>query len=342
LQITIHVGTQLKLCSSYISAEFHHYALRYVKDYLTTPQNGAPALVPGLKRLIPWTDGHTSTYWGYPNHGRMAYAALQPSPAGSSPAGFEYAMGIEIRHCKFVEYHACGAQDAVGKAARQPLLKAIGFKTSIYNYHECWLWSKLHQAAPKQRTRDGDWSANGSYVWLALSDGKDSHCHEHPVLDMRTKKFRPVKGSSETNVVWARDTDGSNTPKILSRRYWCVCVGCRSGAGCWNPEIHGEWKVHSTPIIGSLSVEASAAKKAEDKIKRQASRAKRAASLRQNAAPSVGVAVAVAAVVEAAAEGGAADLEENVDVVGAIEAQALYESSENEEVAEDEDEAECA
>ena len=32
--------------------------------------------VPGLRRLRVWTDGHTSTYKGFPNFGRMGYWPL--------------------------------------------------------------------------------------------------------------------------------------------------------------------------------------------------------------------------------------------------------------------------
>lgn len=235
----------------------------------------------------------------------MGYAALNPDfgDDGTLRPGFEYAMGIEIRHNRFVEHHACGAQDASGKAARLPMLKAIGYKReSIYNYHECWLWSTLNQPVPAERTRDGVWAATGSYIWLALSDGMDSHSAEHPVLDMRTKKIGAVRGSSECHVVWARDIDGSNQPRVISRRLMCLCEGCRNSDDCWHPEIHGGWKVHKTPLKNSLSIEASVAKKAQDKSKRQEARARKAAALRMPAALAPNMDQADAAVPDAAGD----------------------------------------
>jgi len=63
------------------SAEFHHHAMRIVMSYLK--ESGK---VPNLKRLSVWTDGHPSTYKGFPNFGRMGYWPLhKPVVDGKTP-----------------------------------------------------------------------------------------------------------------------------------------------------------------------------------------------------------------------------------------------------------------
>jgi hypothetical protein len=57
------------------SAEFHHAALRAVKQHLTGEDRhplGGGGRVKNLRRLYVWTDGHSSTYKGFQNFGRMA------------------------------------------------------------------------------------------------------------------------------------------------------------------------------------------------------------------------------------------------------------------------------
>jgi hypothetical protein len=52
------------------SAEFHHHALRTVAQHLK--ESGK---VPYLQRIRLWTDGHPSTYKGFPNFGRTGLKA---------------------------------------------------------------------------------------------------------------------------------------------------------------------------------------------------------------------------------------------------------------------------
>ena len=52
-------------------AEFHHHAMAIVAEHLK-----AHGKVPHLMRIHVWSDGHTSTYRGAPNFGRMAYWPL--------------------------------------------------------------------------------------------------------------------------------------------------------------------------------------------------------------------------------------------------------------------------
>jgi len=202
--------------------------------------------------------------------------------------GFEDSRGIEIRHTVFESYHACGAVDASGKAARLPMLQAISHRNaSIYNYHECYLWSLANASNPTVRTRDGVWAASGSYIHLALSDGLDSMRGAHPVLDTRKKDYRPVKGTTSCRVFWARDWDGTNVPRILSRSHWCRCEGCRSTEGeCWHPDLLGNWAVHRTDIKEVFSVDATMAKKAAAKLKRKADSARKADAMKQASASS--------------------------------------------------------
>jgi hypothetical protein len=99
------------------SAEFHHHALEQVLEHLKKK-------VPQLNRLRVWTDGHSSTYKGYPNFGRMVE--------------FTRKHKVEIYHSFFESHHASGVQDSVGKDPRIAMTKAIGFSdTALYNYMEC-------------------------------------------------------------------------------------------------------------------------------------------------------------------------------------------------------------
>jgi hypothetical protein len=44
-------------------AAVHHMAMHKIKQHYTTPPaDGGEALVPGLKRIRLWTDGHPSVY----------------------------------------------------------------------------------------------------------------------------------------------------------------------------------------------------------------------------------------------------------------------------------------
>lgn len=212
----------------------------------------------------------------------MGYWPLTPvyDAAGDLLPGFEYANNIEVVHKFFESHHGSGVQDAVGKAARYSLIQQIGFKrTSIFSYHECYLWSLLYQAVPENRTRDGLFSASGSYVWHALSDGLDAYKDTYEVIDLRKKEFKPVKGCSECYVFWARDWDGANVPRVLSRRFPCRCVNCRSGENCGLLTAIGEWKQHDVSIKKTISLEESRKKKAADKENRIIKRKAKAAAL---------------------------------------------------------------
>ena len=153
----------------------------------------------------------------------MGYWPLTPlfDAVGNLVPGFEYAHKIDFVHRFFESHHGSGVQDAAGKAARYSLIQQIGFKS--FNLQ---LSRMLFM---EQRTRDGHFSASGSYGWYALSDGLDAQKAEHDVIDLRRKVFRPSKGCSECYVFWARDWDGANIPRVLSRRFWFWCLNCRSG-----------------------------------------------------------------------------------------------------------------
>ena len=65
------------------SAEFHHLALRAVKNHLKgTDKSPLGGRLPTLRRLYVWTDGHASTYKGFQNFGRMAQWPLSPRGSG--------------------------------------------------------------------------------------------------------------------------------------------------------------------------------------------------------------------------------------------------------------------
>ena len=270
---------------------------------------GLPARLPGLLRLLVWTDGHSSTYKGFPNFGRMGYWPL-PLPAGATTRmedgirvmrlpdntlcpGSEYSEGIEIVHCFFEHDHASGVQDSVGKDARVPLLRLIGFKeASIYDYHQCYLKSiEVNHQPSRDRARSGPFAATGDYVWLALSDGRDKYKATHEIIDLRHKVFGPVRGSSTCWEFQARRrADG--LPCITSYRFVCRCPPCRKNRvdgtdfACLNPTVTGhtpaEARLHHTAIqpTHSLSMEATIQRKAQAKAQRKAKAAEKASSLR--------------------------------------------------------------
>ena len=265
----------------------------------------------------------------------MGYWPLRPvfDAAGKLVPGFEYSHKIEIVHKFFESHHGSGVQDAAGKAARYSLIQQIGFKkASIFNYHECHLWSITNQPSPVQRTRDGYFSASGSYAWYALSDGLDAHRDNYDVIDLRRKTFKPVKGCSECYVFWARDWDGSNRPRILSRRFWCWCLNCRSGQNekCGLLAVTGLWKQHDVSLTRTWSVEESQIKKAADKEKRSIKRKAKAAALATVATAVVAVAPVVLAPVVVAAEAADGDNDDNDDDAGPVP-QAIFESAEEDE-----------
>ena len=182
-----------------------------------------------------------------------------------------------------------------------------------------------------QRTRDGHFSATGSYAWYALSDGLDAHKDKYDVIDLRRKTFKPVKGCSECYVFWARDWDGSNIPRILSRRFWCWCLNCRSGQNekCGLLAVTGQWKQHDVALTRTCSIEESQMKKAADKEKRSIKRKEKAAALAALAIAAVAVVpVVVAPVVVAVA---AADGRSEDEDDGSPVAQAMFESDEEDE-----------
>jgi hypothetical protein len=264
----------------------------------------------------------------------MGYWPLraETDATGTRLSGFEDSCGIEIRHCFFEAYHACGVQDAAGKAARYPLIQQIGFgNVSVYNYHECYQWSISNQSAPAHRTRDGLFAATGSYLWYALSDGLDAYKETYQVIDLRSKNYRPVTGSSQCWVFWSRDFDGKNKPRVLARRFWCACVNCRSGSPCVLVDVIGNWCAHDVSIKATLSLDDSRTKKASEKAKRLQQRQAKAAML--------------VAATGAAGGGGAAGAEREgghhdgeVDVAHLV-AEAEYEGSESETDEDDGDDA---
>jgi hypothetical protein len=101
------------------SAAFHHLALEKAVEHLKVR-------VEKLKRVRLWTDGHASTYKGFPNFGRMAE--------------FTKKTEIELFHCFFEHDHASGVQDGAGKTPRAALTEAFKHKkTSLNNYYECYV-----------------------------------------------------------------------------------------------------------------------------------------------------------------------------------------------------------
>ena len=267
----------------------------------------------------------------------MGYWPLRPefNEQGCRKAGFEDSEQVEIRHCFFEAYHACGVQDAAGKAARLPIMQQIGFKHSIYNYNACYEWCQANQPGPASRTRDGLFAATGSFVWVALSDGLDSHSSNHAIIDLRTKTYRAVKGSSECWVFWARDFDSSNKPRILSRRLWCRCVNCRSGHACLLVGIVGDWTCHDVRLKSILTLSESRGKKSTDKEARMRKRADKAAAILGAGIPhAAGAAAVVAAHVSPAAAADEKDAEdgiaENELDPSCVILQADYDTSENE------------
>ncbi len=71
------------------SAEFHHAALRAVKQHLTGDDQdprGGGGRIKNLRRFYVWTDGHSSTYKGFQNFGRMAQWPQDPARKASDTA----------------------------------------------------------------------------------------------------------------------------------------------------------------------------------------------------------------------------------------------------------------
>ena len=291
------VLTSSDLCTFYLfifllRAAFHHAALHYVRKHLQTR-------VPNLKRLRLWTDGHASTYKGYPNFGRMGYWPLtRPSMRGADagvedPLGYEDAEGIEIIHCFFEHDHASGVQDSVGKDARFPLLTQFGFKsTAVHDYHQCNEWSIEYNKQPDQnRIRHGHWKANGDYVWVAFSDGEDSHRGEHEVLDLRRKIYKAVPGCSqrwEFRALLPHHEEADPKPLISSRRLSCRCDHCRiylqTGifALCMHPEVTGDWHRDRVDFVRVHAIEDTRRMKLEAKTKRREKQREKAEELRHS------------------------------------------------------------
>jgi hypothetical protein len=217
--------------------------------------------------------------------GRNGYWPLDPetNSDGTLKPGYEDCEGIEICHSFFEPHLAAGVQDAAGKDARIPMIKAIGFKnTSIYNYEQCYAWSVQNQPAPSaNKRREGNFAASGVFRWYALSDGQDSLSHVHDRIDLRRKVYRAVRGTTECMVFWAR-AFANKVPSVIARRLPCFCINCRSNHenGCLHPELTGLWKRHDVSIKSILTVEQTLAKKRRDKSARKAAQASKAAELR--------------------------------------------------------------
>jgi len=212
------------------------------------------------------------------------------------PAGFEDAQGVEIFNCFFESYHASGCQDNAGKGPRIAMIAEIGFKQqSIYDYHQCLVWSQVNMSVPKERKRTGLFAATGDFIWYALSNGKDAHSDKYPVLDLRRKVYRNVVGSSCMFEFQARFalSGQAELPFVFSRRFPCRCSPCRAVmAGACTEEnmcvifaASGLFSQHSVAHKETFSLSETLEKKARDKEERKRKSAEKVARLAVEAGP---------------------------------------------------------
>jgi len=190
------------------SAEFHHQALRDIHDRYKL-------ILPDLDEIHVWSDGHTSTYKGSPNFGRMA--------------AWPKERGVKIIQNFFVEYHACGPQDNAGKGPRIAMEQAIGFGNApnLYNYHECYKWCCRYLPHPSiSHAHTGTWGCNGEYVWWSYANGESDPYRSDATqtLDLRHREYPAVVGSSFKYSFSALSLNA----QIESRLMPCFCLKCRN------------------------------------------------------------------------------------------------------------------
>jgi hypothetical protein len=252
------------------------------------------------------------------------------------PPGYEDAEAIEILYCFFEHDHASGVQDSVGKDARYPLLTQLGFKSiAVHEYHQCYEWSMENNNQPdRSRNRHGHWKANGDYVWVAFSDGEDSHRHEHEVLDLRRKVYKAVPGCSqrwEFRALRPHPDETDPKPLISSRRLACRCEQCRTYldtgifALCMHPEVTGDWHRDRVDFIRVHAIEDTRRMKLDAKTKRREKQREKAEELRHNCVPSESLTPEGGGAAEESASGDC----ENDDMADII--RASYVSSDSEE-----------
>lgn len=226
------------------SPNFHHEALHDIRLRYKTK-----ARVPGLKRIKVWSDGDRTSYKGHSQFGRQAHWPQPSVPKKEQRPGEEDCCGMEILHRTFPSHHACGPQDNAGKDPRIGMERDIGFSraSNIYDYHQCLEWCKSNMREPSKHHRhDGTWGCNGEFVWMAYSDGaqEDEHRNKYPHLDMRYKKYQPIKGSNE---LYAFDATDKSQPLMEARFVLCTCAACisRNFDSCYFAHIAGPVKNHS-------------------------------------------------------------------------------------------------
>ena len=274
------------------SAQFHHDAMKAAVLHVNNIVDGK------IKRVILWTDGDPTALKCKDNFGRMGYARMASAANAGWAAGGEWEpnwLGIEIFHCFFESYHASGLQDSVGKDARLGMLKQIGFKKiSIYNYKECYDWSKLVMSAPT-KAKNGLLSPD-NYVWFAFSDGEDDFKGEFHNINLRKVLFERVAGSDGAlefqaalkGVGYSDIADAelapAHEPVIYKRRGICRCPPCidnrkgfgeHFGEGCWNAVTCGDPQKHVVKHKKTYSIQATAEKRRNDKEKRDKKKAVR-------------------------------------------------------------------
>ena len=250
------------------SPNFHHQALHDIARRYKTDD-----LVPGLKRIRVWSDGDRTAYKGHSQFGRQAHWPQPPVSKPNQKNGKEDCAGIEILHRTFPSHHACGPQDNAGKDPRIAMERSIGFaqSTNIYNYHECLSWCERNMKTPSERhSHEGTWGCNGKFVWMAYSDGakEDEHRDKYTHLDMRYKKYRPIKGSNE---LYMFDATDKLEPMMETRFVLCTCDPCisRNFHQCYFAHIVGPVKRHSCHHLQTDTVRATIKKRKENREARQ-------------------------------------------------------------------------
>ena len=282
------------------SAQFHHDALKATVNHLKS-------YVTDLKRVLLWTDGCKGQYKGRTCFGRSSYARMRSLPTKFHAARdvddwIPHCYGVEVIHSFFASHHASGVQDSAGKDARLAMIREIGFvKESIYDYHQCYIWSTLNMGQPKKpKDKARDWSPS-AYFWFAFSDGSDAHRLTYNYISPEYVDFKPVKGSDSCYEFSAAALGvgaaeslraGDSEAVIWSRQYPCRCLPCRHkrrGSGddkdddCWNLHFFAPAKKHDTSHKKTWTVEETAQKKKDSKQKRKEKAAEKAAAILKGA-----------------------------------------------------------
>ena len=242
-------------------AQFHHKALDDL-FYLFKHGDAVKGIppIPNLKVIHVWSDGHGSTYKGFPNFGRMVEKRDQYC----------------IHHHFFPSHHACGPQDNAGKDPRIAMEREIGFgnAANLYNYHECWKWCEANMAEPSRlHDHSGTWGCNGAYIWKAYSDGNDhdEHREEHAVLDLRRKEYQAIHGTHE---LYSFRTHPSFNENMQCRFVPCFCPSCATYQfdRCFLKPISGTPHMASCRCTGEFNLSET----------RQMARRRREAQARRN------------------------------------------------------------